>query len=77
MDVNAFYTDDKGTNYAQSRYLCYYLQEKGVLRKFYQEFLARQKDDPSGYKTLQKVLAETDMDVFKIKWEKYVMGLSR
>jgi len=77
MDVSAFYSDDKGTNYAQSRYLCYYLQEKGVLRKFYQEFLARQKSDPSGYKTLQKVLAETDMDVFKIKWEKYVMGLSR
>ena len=43
--------------------------------KFYQEFLARQKEDPSGFKSLQKVLAERDMDAFKIKWEKYVMGL--
>ena len=77
MDARAFYNDDKGTNYAQARYLCYYLQEKGVLRKFYQEFIARQKEDPTGFKSLQKVLAEPDMDAFKIRWEKYVMGLKR
>jgi len=77
MNSSAFYNDDKGTNYAQSRYLCYYLQEKRVLVKFYQEFNARQKDDPSGFKSLQKVLAEPDMDAFKTKWEKYVMGLRR
>jgi len=75
MDSSAFYNDDKGTNYAQSRYLCYYMQEKGLLRKFYQEFLARQKEDPSGFQSLRKILAEPDMDAFKTKWEKYVMGL--
>ncbi|HVQ39646.1 MAG TPA: hypothetical protein VMS31_19055 [Pyrinomonadaceae bacterium] len=77
MDARAFYNDDKGTNYAQARYLCYYLQEQGVLREFYQEFLTRQKDDPGGFKSLQKVLAERDMNAFKTKWEKYVMGLRR
>jgi hypothetical protein len=77
MDANAFYNDDKGTNYAQSRYLCYYLQEKGLLVKFYQEFHARQKEDASGFKSLQKVLAEHDMNAFKIRWEKYVLELSR
>ena len=75
MDTSAFYNDDKGTNYSQSRYLCYYMQEKGVLVEFYQRFLAHQKEDPSGFKNLQKVLAETDMDAFKRKWEKYVLGL--
>lgn len=75
MDGSAFYNQDKGTNYGQSRYLCYYLQEKGLLVKFYQEFFARQKEDPSGFKSLQKVLTEPDMDAFKIKWEKYVLGL--
>jgi len=75
MDASAFYNEDKGTNYAQSRYLLYYLQEKGLLVKFYQEFLARQKEDASGFKSLQKVLGEPDMDAFKTKWEKYVMGL--
>jgi hypothetical protein len=75
LDANAFYNEDKGVNYAQARYLCYYLQEKGVLVKFYQEFHARQKEDPSGFNTLQKILAEADMDAFKTKWEKYVLSL--
>jgi hypothetical protein len=75
MDTNAFYNDGKGTNYAQSRYLCYYLQKKAVLVKFYQEFYAHRQEDPTGFQTLQKVLAQTDMDLFKKKWEKYVLGL--
>lgn len=77
MDANAFYSEDRGVNYAQARYLCYYLQQKGVLVKFYREFLDRQKEDPSGYQTLQKILAETDMDAFKTRWEKYVLELKQ
>jgi hypothetical protein len=75
MDANAFYDEGRGANYAQSRYLCYYLQEQGLLTKFYQEFQAQQKDDPSGVKSLQKILAESDLDAFKVRWEKYVMSL--
>jgi hypothetical protein len=75
LDTNTFYNEDRGVNYAQARYLCYYLQQKGVLVKFYREFLDRQKEDPSGFQTLQKTLAETDMDAFKTKWEKYVLTL--
>ena len=75
LDSNAFYNEDKGVNYAQARYLCFYLQEKGVLVKFYQNFHARQKEDPSGLKTLQSVLSESDMNAFKGKWEKYVLSL--
>jgi hypothetical protein len=75
MDTNAFYNDGRGTNYSQSRYLCYYLQQKAVLVKFYEEFHAHQKEDPSGFQTLQKVLAQTDMDLFKKEWEKYVLSL--
>jgi hypothetical protein len=77
MDTSTFYNDDRGTNYAQARYLCYYLQEKGLLLKFYREFLARHKTDPTGFQSLQKILAEADMDKFKISWEKYVMGLKQ
>ena len=70
-----FYGDDPGTNYAQARYLCYYLQEKGLLVKFYREFVANQKEDPTGFKTLKKILGEDDMAAFKKKWEAYVMKL--
>ena len=77
MSTNAFYNEDRGTNYGQARYLCYYLQEKGLLIKFYREFLAAQKDDPTGFKTLQKILGESDMDAFKTRWETYVLNLKR
>jgi Peptidase_C39 like family len=75
----AFYTADPGTNYAQARYLCYYLQEQGLLKKFYHAFQANRRDDPTGYKTLQKTLARDaaaiDMDEFKDAWQDYVMKL--
>jgi hypothetical protein len=75
LDSNAFYNEDQGVNYAQARYLCYYLQEKGLLVKFYQEFQQHQKEDATGFKMLQRVLGETDMDAFKTKWEEYVLSL--
>ena len=75
MDASVFYNDDRGINYAQARYLCYYLQEKKLLVKFYREFLTRQKEDPSGFQSLRKVLAEPNMNAFKIRWEQYVAGL--
>jgi hypothetical protein len=73
--ADQFYNQDRGSNYAQARYLCYYLQERGLLVKFYQEFVAGRKDDPTGYKTLQKVLGEKDMAAFQKRWEAYVLGL--
>ena len=56
LDAHGFYDEDKGTNYGQARYLCYYLQQRGLLIKFYREFHAHQKEDPTGYKSLQKIL---------------------
>lgn len=75
MDNNEFYNDDHGTNYGQARYLCYYLQEQGLLIKFYNEFLKNRKDDPGGYKTLQKILGTSDMAAFQRKWNAFVLKL--
>ena len=77
LDSRGFYNEDKGTNYGQSRYLCYYLQEKGLLLKFYREFYAHQQRDPTGYQSLKKILGEADMRGFKTKWQRYVLGLTR
>jgi hypothetical protein len=65
-----------GDNYAQARYLCYYLQEKGLLVKFYHEFYMNREKDPTGFETLKKVLGEKDMDAFQKKWEKFVLNLT-
>jgi hypothetical protein len=77
LDTAGFYDDDKGTNYSQSRYLCYYLQQKGLLVKFYRTFHLNQKRDPTGFETLRKVLGEPDMRKFKVKWQRYVLSLTR
>ncbi|HZB46709.1 MAG TPA: hypothetical protein VE360_15745 [Pyrinomonadaceae bacterium] len=75
MDADAFYRRDTGDNYAQARYLCYYLQEKGLLVRFYRDFHANRQTDRTGYLTLQKVTGEQDMAAFQRKWEKYVLEL--
>jgi len=77
LGSHAFYDDDKGTHYGQSRYLCYYLQQRGLLVRYYREFVNHQKNDPSGYKTLMRVLAVKDMTVFKRRWEQFVLGLQQ
>ncbi|MBW3540067.1 MAG: hypothetical protein KY476_07350 [Planctomycetes bacterium] len=72
-----FYNEDTGTNYGQARYLCYYLQEQGLLAKFYHAFRRNVRDDPTGYRTLQTVLGEEDMESFQRRWEQFVLGLRR
>jgi hypothetical protein len=71
----AFYGEDRGTNYAQARYLLYYLQERGLLHQFHRDFLANQKDDPTGYNTLVKTLGKPDMEAFQKEWQQFVMKL--
>lgn len=75
MSDTEFYREDTGTNYAQARYLCYYLQQNGLLIKFYKEFVKNQKTDTTGYKTLQSVLGEKDMNAFQKNWEAFVLKL--
>jgi len=76
--THQFYNKDSGTNYAQARYLCYYLQQNKLLRKFYKAFHKDQKADPSGWATLKKTLGVKDdvgMEKFQKKWEAWVLTL--
>jgi hypothetical protein len=70
-----FYDVDRGTNYAQARYLCYYLQEHGLLVKFYRAFRRNVALDPTGVETLKSVLGEENLADFQKRWEKYVLKL--
>jgi hypothetical protein len=53
------------------------LQQRGLLIKFYREFYANQKQDPTGYRSLRKILGVVDMNAFKQQWEKYVLTLTQ
>lgn len=77
MNEAEFYggTGGYSQHYAQARYLCYYLQQNSLLVRFYHEFVANARQDPTGYATLQRVLGERDMAAFKQKWETFVLGL--
>jgi hypothetical protein len=75
FDSDEFYGDASGVNYATSRYLLYYLQEKQLLRGYYRAFRAARAKDPTGYATLQTTLGERDMDDFAARWRSYVAAL--
>ncbi|MBK8255814.1 MAG: C39 family peptidase [Polyangiaceae bacterium] len=74
--INEFYEEDPGSNYAQSRYLLYYLQEHGLLLKFWNQYLQDRNSDPSGYTSLLNVLGEKDLTAFQKKWEAEVLTLT-
>jgi len=76
MSSSAFYGRSSAVHYAQARYLCYYLQDRGLLVEFYRRFRAAQAADPSGYSTLQEVLGEEDMGAFRRRWEAFVLRLT-
>jgi hypothetical protein len=75
LDDHEFYEQDPGTNYAQSRYLCLYLQERGLLRRLYREFRDNVADDPRGVATLRGLLGVDDLDAFQREWESWVLSL--
>lgn len=71
-----FYEDPHGMHYAQARYLCYYLQEQRLLRKFYREFKKNQKVDPTGRITLLKVTGKSSLEELQDEWLEFLAPLN-
>lgn len=69
-----FYGDDRGVNYATARYLCLWLQEQGMLARFYKEFKAGAKGDPTGLAALEKTTGKKLEEIEKA-WRPWVAGL--
>jgi len=69
-----FYGEERGLNYATGRYLCYYLQEKDLLVKYYQSFRDGAKDDPTGVATLEQVVGKK-IDELEPEFRKFVSQL--
>ena len=55
LDDDKFYEERSSFNYAQARYLCYFLQEQNLLKSFYKSFRDNYAYDNTGEKTLVKV----------------------
>lgn len=65
-----FYGSGSSFNYSQARYLCMYMQEKGLLKRFYKTFRDNYAEDKTGKMFLEKIfnqkIEETD-EAF-LKW---------
>jgi hypothetical protein len=71
-----FYRPDLvGVNYAQARYLMFYLQEKKLLQPYYAGFRDTAKDDPTGLEALKAVIAPQSLEAFEKDWRDWVTGL--
>lgn len=75
MSTTQFYAN-QGPNYSVARYLCYHLQESGLLREYYRAFVKNHRRDPTGIETLRQVLRQEDMNSFRKRWEAFVLSLS-
>jgi len=69
-----FYGEDSGTNYAAARYLFYDMQEKGLLETFYKEIRENHHEDPTGVKTLERVLG-CGLEEYEPGWRKRTLRL--
>jgi hypothetical protein len=65
----------EGTNYAQARYFCLYMQERGVLAEFYRAFRRRHADDPRGIKTLAEVFPGVAIEQLDRDFQSWVLAL--
>ncbi|MFZ5481473.1 MAG: C39 family peptidase [Myxococcota bacterium] len=72
-DVRGFYGDESGANYAQARYLLLWLQEEGLLRRYYDAYVDRRAADPAGVDALRAVVGD-DLSAFQRRWEEWVMA---
>ena len=65
---------NEGLHYAEARYLVLYLQEKGILARFYKEFHDGVKKDPTGAKTLAAVTGKS-LPELEAEWLAWVKTL--
>lgn len=66
---------DEGTNYAQARYFCMYMQERGVLTQFYRVFRDRYVDDPRGIRAIAEVFPAMDLDELDRDFTRWMLSL--
>lgn len=69
---NEFYGDRSNVNYAQARYLCMYLQEKGLLKSYYKLFRDTYNSDNTGKTQLESITGTSidELDKEYVTWVK-------
>lgn len=66
---------DEGTNYAQARYFCLYMQEQGVLESFYRKYRERFEKDPRGLLALSRVFPDRSLAQLDSDFQAWILSL--
>jgi len=61
--------------YAVARYLCFYLQHRGLLEHYYRTLRLAHGDDPDGVETLGQLLGQPSWSQLEQQWAHFVLGL--
>lgn len=69
-----FYGNRSDVNYSQARYLCMYLQEKGLLKKFYKHFRDTYSKDNTGINQIE-FITNKSIDVLDDDYVEWVKTL--
>jgi hypothetical protein len=72
---NDFRGRDVGLNYAQARYLCLFLQQRGQLERYYYRFRQQQSTDPQGLATLLELFPDCDWGEIDRQFQEWVLQL--
>ncbi len=70
------FMEDPAVFYAMSRYVMFYLEEKGKLREWYQAYTAGYEQDDTGRDAMEKVLGK-NLDAIEKDWHEWVKRLPR
>ena len=62
----------ESVNYAQARYLCMFMQQRGVLTEYFHQFRANHADDPNGDATLLAVFDQHDWASLNTAFRRWV-----
>jgi len=73
ITTQTFRGEGEGLNYAQVRYFCLYLQERGLLSHFYRKFRSAVGDDPSGLNTLCELLGVSSCAAVEHDFHKWIL----
>ncbi len=65
---------EPGNHYSQARYMFAYVHEKGLLKKWYEAYVAGYKDDPTGARALEAVFGKKLPDIEK-DWVEWLLQL--
>jgi hypothetical protein len=66
-----------GTNYAQARYFCLYMQTHGVLEEFFRDYRDHRADDPTGAAAAKRAFDDKSWADIDRDFQRWVLTLSQ